>query len=55
MKWLLLIVLIGLVFGGGAARVRALLGAAKNAKKDFDDGKARTDDPAAHAKEINPR
>jgi len=55
MKWILVAVLLSLMFGGGASRLRALLGAAKNAKRDFEGGKSRADDPAGHAKDVTRR
>lgn len=55
MKYLLVIALIALVFGGGGARVRALLGASKRLKKDFEDGRDQAADPVGHARPIEGR
>jgi hypothetical protein len=55
LKYLLVVVLIGLLFGGGGARVRALLGAGRRFKKDFEDGRDRAADPVGHARPIEGR
>jgi hypothetical protein len=55
LKYLLVVALIALLFGGGGARLRALLGASKRLKKDFDDGRDRAADPVGHARPIEGR
>ena len=52
LKYLLIGVLISVLFGGGAARMKALLSASKRLKDDFDGGKARDADPVGHAREV---
>lgn len=54
-KYLLVVALIALLFGGGGARLRALLGAGRNLKKDFDTGRDRERDPVGQAREIEGR
>lgn len=55
LKYLLIIALIALLFGGGAARLRSLLGAGKNMRKAFDRERRRGEDPVAEAREIEAR
>jgi len=55
MKYLLVIILIGLIFGGGGARLRQLIGSAKQAPKTFKDAKRRDEDPVGTAKEVKGR
>ncbi len=55
MKYLLVIVLLVLVFGGGGARLRALIGSAKQAPKTFKDAKRKDEDPVGAAKEVRGR
>ena len=55
MKYILIIVLIVLVFGGGGARLRQLIGSAKQAPKTFKDAKRRDEDPVGTAKEVKGR
>jgi hypothetical protein len=52
LKYILVGVLISLLFGGGAARLKALLSTSKRLKDDFDDGKARAQDPVGHARPV---
>ena len=55
LKYLLVIALIALLFGGGGARLRALLGAGRGLKKDFEQGRDRAADPVGHARPIEGR
>jgi hypothetical protein len=55
LKFLLVAVLIGLLFGSGGQRVRSLLNAGRRAKKDFNDAKGRGEDPVGHAREVGGR
>jgi hypothetical protein len=52
LKYILVAALITLLFGGGAARLKALMASGKRLKKDFDDGKGRAEDPVGHAREV---
>ena len=51
-KMLIIAALVALVVGGGGARLRGLLGAAKKAPKRFQDGLAHGDDPVHRAKDV---
>jgi hypothetical protein len=55
LKYLLVIALIALLFGGGGARLRALLGAGRGLKKDFEQGRDRAKDPVGHARPVEGR
>lgn len=55
MKFVLIIVLFVLLFGNGAARLRSLLSAAKQAPKTFRDARAKDADPVGHAREVKGR
>lgn len=55
MKYVLVVVFFVLLFGNGAARLRALLGAAKQAPKTFRDARAKDADPVGHAREVKGR
>jgi Sec-independent protein translocase protein TatA len=55
MKWLLLLLLGGLLFGGGARRLQGLVKTVRQLPSDFRHGKRRADDPASVAKDITPK
>lgn len=59
LKWILIGLLISLLFGGGAARLKGLFGAVKRLPADFKDGKDQARDPEDHAvkraKDVNGR
>ncbi len=55
MKYLLVSILILLVFGGGGARLRTLIGSMKAAPKTFKDTRRRDEDPVGSAREVKGR
>ena len=55
LKWILIGALVSLLFGGGAARLKGLLGSVKRLPKDFKDAEGRASDPVGHAKDVKGR
>jgi Sec-independent protein translocase protein TatA len=55
MKILLLLLLVSLVFGGGARRLGALVKTVRQLPGDYRNGKRQADDPASVAKDITPK
>jgi hypothetical protein len=55
LKVFLIVALIVLLFGGGGARVRSLLGAGRRLKQDFEQGRDQAADPVGHARPIEGR
>jgi hypothetical protein len=55
MKFVLVVIFLVLLFGGGGSRLRALFGAAKQAPKTFRDARAKDADPVGHAREVKGR
>jgi hypothetical protein len=55
MKFLLIALLLGLVFGNGGRRVRDLFSTAKKLPDDFKRAKGQAEDPVGHAKEVRGR
>jgi hypothetical protein len=54
MKWLLVLTVLGLAFGGGAWRTRRLLSTLKSLPRDFRAGRDAAADPASQARDVTP-
>jgi hypothetical protein len=55
LKFVLVLVLFALLFGGGGARLRELVQASRRLKRDFKDGRDRAADPAGTARAVDGR